>query len=152
MVDDSSLDKFKKILDAIHCTVVRIENEHGAKIDVLFEGQESLRTDVADLKAGQESLKTDVADLKAGQEILRTDVAGLKAGQEILRTDVAGLKAGQESLRADLAGLKVGQREIRGEVREVKSSVGLLHTIANQHESRLQKVEGSLSDHLTDNS
>jgi len=117
MVDDSRLDRFEKTLDAIHCTVVKIENEHGAKIDALFEGQESLRTDVAGLKA-----------------------------------DVAGLKTGQEGLRTDIAGLRVGQREIRGEVREVKSSVGLLHAIANQHESRLQKVEGSLADHLANDS
>jgi len=110
MGDTYKFEKIEKALDDIHCTVVKIENEHGAKFDVLFEAQESL-------KAGQESLK-----------------------------------AGQESLKADVAGLKDGQRDIRKDLGEVKSSVGLLHTISNQHEARLQKVESTLVDHLANHS
>ena len=113
MVDDSRLDKFEKTLDAIHCSVVKIENEHGAKLEALFEGQ----------------------------EILKADVTSLKAGQEILKADVTSLKAGQEILKADVAGLKVGQKEIRGEIREVNKSVDQLRPIANDHESRIQSLE-----------
>ena len=40
-------------MDAIHLTVVKIENEQGAKFDALFEGQEILKSDVADLKSGR---------------------------------------------------------------------------------------------------
>ncbi|HUU00939.1 MAG TPA: hypothetical protein VM425_05795 [Myxococcota bacterium] len=124
MGDTYKFEKIEKALDAIHCTVVKIENEHGAKFDVLFEGQESL-------KAGQESLKADVGELKADVGELKTDVGELKT---------------------DVGELKTGQREILKDLREVKSSVGLLHTIANQHEARLQKGEGTLADHMANNS
>ncbi|MBW1809340.1 MAG: hypothetical protein JRJ87_14180 [Deltaproteobacteria bacterium] len=109
MDGNSWRDKIEKTMDAIHCSVVKIENEHGAKLEALFEGQADLKTDVAELK-------TDVADLK-------TDVAELKTGQLILKTDVAELKTGQQ--------------KIRGEIREVKDSVDLLRPIANDHESRI---------------
>ena len=38
------------------------------------------------------------------------------------------------------------------DVRDIKRTVGLLHAIANDHETRLQNVEGKLEDHLTKHS
>lgn len=66
---------------------------------------------------------------------------------------------GLEGLRNSLDSFKVEVRErfdrlekrmdrIEIIVRDIKRTVGLLHTIANDHETRLQKVESQLEDHL----
>jgi chromosome segregation ATPase len=77
---------------------------------------------------------------------------------------------GLEGLRDSLDGFKVEVRErfdrlegridtlegrlgrIEIVVRDIKRTVGLLHAIANDHETRLQKVESQLEDHLTNHS
>jgi hypothetical protein len=38
------------------------------------------------------------------------------------------------------------------ELREIRRVAGLLHAIANDHETRLQSVESTLQDHLTNHS
>lgn len=58
-----------------------------------------------------------------------------------LETGHARLETGQERLEA-------GQQAIKVDVRDIKRTVGLLHSIANDHENRLQNVEVALRDHL----
>lgn len=48
--------------------------------------------------------------------------------------------------------LEAGQETIKVDVRDIKRTVGLLHSIANDHENRLQKVETTLRDHLDNHS
>jgi hypothetical protein len=52
--------------------------------------------------------------------------------------------------RIDTLEGRLGRIEIV--VRDIKRTVGLLHAIANDHETRLQKVESQLEDHLTNHS
>ena len=46
--------------------------------------------------------------------------------------------------------IEAGQAEIKKDLREVKSTVGLLHSIANDHEGRLRKLEAALEDHVAE--
>ncbi len=78
MADDTRLDKIEKTLDAIHCTVIKIENEHGAKLDVLFEGQAKLEQGQARLEQGQTKLEQGQAKLELGQAKLEQGHAGMQ--------------------------------------------------------------------------
>ena len=77
-------------------------------------------------------------------------------GLEGLRNSLDGLKVEvRESFdrlegRIDTLDGRLGRIEIV--VRDIKRTVGLLHAIANDHETRLQKVESQLEDHLTNHS
>jgi len=62
------------------------------------------------------------------------------------------LETGHEKLEAGHARLEAGQETIKVDVRDIKRTVGLLHSIANDHETRLQNVETTLRDHLDDHS
>ncbi len=113
MVNDSRLDKIEKTMDAIHCSVVKIENEHGAKLEALFEGQ-------ANLGQGQARLEQGQAKLEQGQ---------------------TKLEQGQTRLEQGQAKLEQGQAGMRVEIREINQTLGLLRPIANDHESRIQALE-----------
>ena len=52
--------------------------------------------------------------------------------------------------RMDSVESRLGRIEL--DVRDIKRTVGLLHAIANDHETRLQNVESKLEDHLTNHS
>ncbi len=73
----------------------------------------------------------------------------LADGQGVASERLDRLEAGQERLEAGQERLEAGQETIKAEVRDTKRTVGLLHSIANDHESRLQEVESSLHDHLS---
>ena len=44
--------------------------------------------------------------------------------------------------------LEVGQESMKVDIRDIKRTVGLLHSIANDHQTHLQNVETTLRDHL----
>ena len=48
--------------------------------------------------------------------------------------------------------LETGQEAIKAELRDMKRNQGLLNSIANDHETRLQGVESTLKDHLENHS
>jgi hypothetical protein len=48
--------------------------------------------------------------------------------------------------------LETGQEAIKAELRDMRRNQGLLNSIANDHESRLQGVESTLKDHLDNHS
>jgi len=48
--------------------------------------------------------------------------------------------------------LEAGQQVLKSDVRDIKRNMGLLNSIANDHESRLQGVESKLNDHLENHS
>ncbi len=48
--------------------------------------------------------------------------------------------------------LEAGLEIVKTDVREIKRNQGLLNSIANDHESRLQGVESKLKDHLENHS
>jgi len=111
MSDDSRFEKIEKSLDAIHCAVVKIENNHGAKLEALFDGQERLKADVSELKAGVSELKTDVSELKTGQASLKTgqreirkDLGEVKSSMGLLHTMVSGHEARLQKVEGNLAG------------------------------------------------
>jgi chromosome segregation ATPase len=58
------------------------------------------------------------------------------------------LETGQAKLEQGQTNLQQGMSEVRDELRGVRHTVGLLHTIATSHESRLQTVENNLRDHI----
>lgn len=66
-------------------------------------------------------------------------------GLEGLRNSVDSFKA---EVRERFDRLEKRMDRIEIVVRDIKRTVGLLHAIANDHETRLQKVESKLEDHL----
>ena len=69
------------------------------------------------------------------------------------------VEVGQVAIGADLSEtrqrverLEAGQEVIKSDLRDVKRNTGLLNSIANDHESRLQGVESKLKDHLENHS
>lgn len=56
------------------------------------------------------------------------------------------------NIEGRLAKLEVGQEVIKTDVRVIKRNTGLLNSIANDHETRIQGVENNLKDHIADHS
>lgn len=77
-------------------------------------------------------------------------------GLEGLRNSLDGFKVevreGFDRLEGRMDALEVRMGRIELIVRDIKRTVGLLHAIANDHETRLQKVESKLEDHLNNHS
>ena len=48
--------------------------------------------------------------------------------------------------------METGQNEIKLEVREMRKAFGLIHTIASDHEARLQDLENRFIDHINGHS
>lgn len=69
----------------------------------------------------------------------------LETGQEVIKADVRYVKQRTERLEGN-------QEVIKTDVRDIKRNTGLLNSIANDHESRLQGVESKLKDHLENHS
>ena len=59
---------------------------------------------------------------------------------------------GFDGVNLRLDRLESGLDGVQFEIREMRKAFGLMHCIANDHEVRLQNVEGSLQDHLKDHS
>ena len=59
---------------------------------------------------------------------------------------------GFDGVNLRLDRLESGQHELKLDFREMKRVFGLIHSIANHHETRLQNVEAALSEHLKSNS
>ena len=59
---------------AIDNTVIRIENEHGQKLDALFDGYKQLAE-------SQEEMKIDIKDIKARQESQEVEIRVIKGGK-----------------------------------------------------------------------
>jgi hypothetical protein len=78
MAGNSWRDKIEKTLDAIHCSVVKIENEHGAKLEALFESQ-------AKLEQGQTRLEQGQAKLEQGQAGMRVEIRKINKNLGLLR-------------------------------------------------------------------
>lgn len=119
---------------------------------LVMEGLDGVNTRLDRLEACHERdegrleiLEGGMLGLKAGLDDLRVDVKDLQVGQEKLRVDVKDLQTGQEKLQK-------GQDILKTDVRTIKRSIGLLGPVAGDHETRLQALEGSLRDHLADNS
>ncbi len=78
MDGNSWRDKIEKTLDAIHCSVVKIENEHGAKLEALFEGHARLEQGQTKLEQGQTKLEQGQTRLEQGQAKLEQGQAGMR--------------------------------------------------------------------------
>jgi hypothetical protein len=66
--------------------------------------------------------------------------------------NVEGHLDGIDRLEAGLDFVKTELGVVKTDVREMKRNQGLLNSIANDHESRLQGVESKLKDHLENHS
>jgi hypothetical protein len=62
------------------------------------------------------------------------------------------LEAGQKEIVGRLDKLEAGVATIKIDIRDMKRNQGLLNSIANDHESRLQGVESKLKDHIENHS
>jgi septation ring formation regulator EzrA len=60
----------------------------------------------------------------------------VEVAQEVTNRRLHNLEEGQ-------AKLEQGQVEIKSDVREIKRTVGLLQTIASDHETRIQSIEST---------
>jgi hypothetical protein len=94
-----------------------------------------------------------------GLDIVNSRLGRLEAGHdrtearlEIIEGGLAGLKAGQDDLRAGQEKLKADVGDLKADVRDIKCSVGLLGSVAGDHETRLQTLESTLRDHVTNHS
>ena len=93
------VDSLEGKIDAVHADLVRIENDHGTKIEALFDG--------FDLVNG----RLDSVDGRL------------------------------DSVEGRLDRLEGGQDEMRMTLRQINGTLGLLHPIASDHESRIQALE-----------
>ena len=87
-----------------------------------------------------------------GFEIVNNRLDRLESGQANLESDVGVLKSDVGVLKSDVGELKSDVRELKSDVRDVKRNMGLINSIASDHETRLQNVENSLRDHLSNHS
>jgi chromosome segregation ATPase len=117
-----------------------------------FEGLDgvNVRLDKTDGRLGNIEVRlerVEVGQVSIGADLSETNrrVERLEAGQEAIKSDV------RETNRR-LEGLESGQEVIKSDLRDVKRNTGLLNSIANDHESRLQGVESKLKDHLENHS
>ncbi|MFC1655201.1 hypothetical protein ACFL2F_05280 [Myxococcota bacterium] len=65
------------------------------------------------------------------------------------------LESGQEAIKEKLLiqdVLVTGQEVIKAELRDMKRNQGLLNSIANDHESRIQGIESQIKDHIDNHS
>ncbi len=120
-------DRLENAIDKIHQTVVRIENDHNAKFEVIFDGLGAVNQRLDNVEAGQTKLEQGQTRLEQGQ-------AKLEQGQ-------AKLELGQTKLELGQAKLEQGHACMQVEMREINQTLGLLRPIANDHESRIQALE-----------
>jgi len=99
-----------------------------------FEGFEVVNNRLDRLESGQETLKSDVTDVKMHLTRVEDD-------QKVIKSNVKEVK-----LR--LVRVEDGQNVVKSDVRDIKRNMGLINSIASDHETRIQKVENSLQDHL----
>lgn len=79
----------------------------------------------------------------------------LAEGQAGMNERLNRLASGQEEIKEKLLVLDVleaVQKVMKSDLRDIKRNMGLLNSIANDHESRLQGVESQLKDHLDNHS
>jgi len=76
----------------------------------------------------------------------------LEAGLQVVMSDVRVTNQRFDGLESGFERLESGQEVIKSDVRDIKRNMGLLNSIANDHESRLQGVESKLKDHLENHS
>jgi len=69
----------------------------------------------------------------------------LEAGLEVVKIELGSVKTELGSVKTELGVVKT-------DVRDMKRNQGLLNSIANDHESRLQGVESKLKDHIENHS
>ena len=88
-------------------------------------------------------------------EHIESNTRLLAEGQAGMNERLNRLESGQEEIKEKLLiqdVLVAGQEVIKAELRDMKRNQGLLNSIANDHESRLQDVESTLKDHLENHS
>ena len=88
-------------------------------------------------------------------EHIESNTKLLAEGQAGMNERLNRLESGQEAIKEKLLTqdvLVAGQEVIKAELRDMKRNQGLLNSIANDHESRLQGVESKLKDHLENHS
>lgn len=92
-----------------------------------------------------ENLEGRMDRVEVGQEVIKADLRDVKER-------VGRLEDGQEVIKADHEVIKADQEVIKNVVRDIKRNMGLLNSIANDHETRLQGVENKLDDHIDNHS
>jgi septal ring factor EnvC (AmiA/AmiB activator) len=111
------------IADWVHGLEGRVSNLETwagpGQIDVLIEGQQAIRADVARLQTTVDKHGRMLARLTRNVSGLKAEVAGLKTDVAVLKTDVAGLKADVAVLKADVAVLKGDMVEVKGTLAEI---------------------------------
>ncbi|MBW1809338.1 MAG: hypothetical protein JRJ87_14170 [Deltaproteobacteria bacterium] len=134
-------DRLENAIDKIHQTVVRIENDHNAKFEVIFDGLGAVNQRLDNVEAGQARLEQGQAKLEQGHAKLEQGQARLEQGHAKLEQGHAKLEQGQAKLEQGQARLEQGQAGMQVEIREINQTLGLLRPIANDHESRIQALE-----------
>jgi DNA repair ATPase RecN len=75
---DQRFDSMDQRFDQLHFDMLRIEHEHGAKLDALFEGQDLHAERMDRLEAGQLRLETGQARLQRDVDHIRRSVGQLQ--------------------------------------------------------------------------
>jgi len=76
-MDETRLERLEQILDAVHQTVIRLEHDHGAKLEALFDGYDlsnqrldKIENHLGRLDSGQKEIKIDIRDIKRTTSLL----------------------------------------------------------------------------------
>ena len=151
-------DHFEILLEHIESnTKLLVEGQAGMneRLNRLESGQEEIKEKllVQDaLVAGHKVILTRLDNLEDGQKGLEDGQKGLEDGQKGLEEGQKGLEEGQKGILTRLDKIEAGQEAIKSDTRDTRRNMGLLNSIANDHESRLQGVESKLKDHLENHS
>jgi archaellum component FlaC len=119
MADDSRFVRIEEILDKIHSTVMKIENNHGAKIDAVGEGLNATNRRLDGIEKRLDSVENRLNHVE---------------------THLNGMKTHLDHVESRLSQIDKG-------FGNVKQTNNLLQSIANDHENRLQKVESAARGH-----
>ena len=89
------------------------------KMDLLLEGMNVIRQDVAELKADVAMLKQEISEVKEDIAELKADVAMLKEDVAVLKVDVTVLKSDVNLLKYDVIGLKENAENLHAEIEKL---------------------------------
>ena len=78
-------DLLENAIDKIHQTVVRIENDHNAKFEVIFDGLGAVNQRLDNVEAGQARLEQGQARLEQSQARMQVDVRAINQTLGLLR-------------------------------------------------------------------
>lgn len=78
-MEDERMERIEKTLDAVHQAVMRMETEHGERLEALFDGLQAHDTRFDRLEARMEGIETRMDGLDTRMGRIESEVSEIKA-------------------------------------------------------------------------